>query len=160
MKLNFCAWRLLPALKLSRANPPVKGVRILYIALSCYLNIALPVNVDDNQNLWNVLYSVQFSSVLKKQLVIGQFNFSFVFFIVSLITINRQTSYDSGIVRKGNEIIRGLPITIWVVPKRSETGGRNLPHRPRLCGPCIAAISGLEAYSEIDMMKQRTSFYQ
>ena len=43
---------------------------------------------------------------------------------VSLVTINRQTSYDSGILRQDNRIIRGLPmnytkfvdwVTIWVV---------------------------------------------
>ena len=33
------------------------------------------------------------------------------FLCFSLVTINWQTSYDSGIVRQGYRIIRGLPTT-------------------------------------------------
>ena len=68
---------------------------------------------------------------------------------VSLVTINQQTSYDFGILRQDDRIVKCLPmnqmrfadyVTIWVVhlPK----GWAELPHRTRLCGPCIAALAG------------------
>ena len=50
----------------------------------------------------------------------GQFSFSSVFLCLSLITITRQTSHDSGILRQDYGIIRDLPIG--------------------LCGPYIAAV--------------------
>ena len=68
---------------------------------------------------------------------------------VSLVTINQQTSYDFGILRQDDRIVKCLPmnqmrfadyVTISVVhlPK----GWAELPHRTRLCGPCIAALAG------------------
>ena len=62
--------------------------------------IARPVNEGDSQNLWSTLYSIQLLSVLRKHLVIGQFNFSSVFLCFSLVTINWQTSYDSCVLRQ------------------------------------------------------------
>ena len=64
---------------------------------------------------------------------------------VSFVTINRQTSYDSGIFRQDYGIIRGLPmnhtrfadwVTMWVVhlPERTETGGLNYHIGPDFTG--------------------------
>ena len=50
----------------------------------------------------------------------GQFSFSSVILCFSLVTITRQTSHDSGILRQDYGIIRDLPIG--------------------LCGPYIAAV--------------------
>ena len=68
----------------------------------------LPVNAGDNQELWSAPYFILFSSVLKKHLhvLFGQINFSSVFLCFSLITINWQTSYDSGILCQDYRIIR------------------------------------------------------
>ena len=69
---------------------------------------------------------------------------------VSLVTINRQTSHNSGIHRQDHIIIRLLAknhtgfadwVTIWIVHLSVWT---LLPHRTRPCGPCKAAISGLD----------------
>ena len=56
-----------------------------------YLNIAQPVNVGNSQTLWSALFSVQVLLVLRKLLVICQFNFSSVFLSFSLAAINQQT---------------------------------------------------------------------
>ena len=60
--------------------------------------------------------------VWRKHLVTGQSNFISVFLCFSLVTIKRQTSYDSGILRQYYGIIRDLPID------------------HRLCGSCTAAM--------------------
>ena len=63
----------------------------------------------------------------------------------SLVTINRQTSYDSGINCQDNGIIRGLSInntrladliTIWIVHllERTETGWPNYRIEPDCAG--------------------------
>ena len=75
---------------------------------------------------------------------------------VSLVTISRQNSYDSGILLQEYGIIGRLPmnhtriadsVTVLVVHllEWAEAGGRALlPHRTKLCGPCIAAIANSE----------------
>ena len=66
-------------------------------------------------------------------------------YAVSLVTINRQTSYDSGILRQDYGIIRGLPmIHLGCTSIGKDRNGRALlPHRTRLCGQFTAAIAGL-----------------
>ena len=75
---------------------------------------------------------------------------------VSLATINPQTLYDSGILRKDNGVMRGLPmnhtrfaywVTICVVhlPERTETGGHNYCIGPTV-RPFLAAIAGCKRY--------------
>ena len=55
-----------------------------------------------------VLYSIQLLSVLRKHLDIGQLHFASVFLCFSLVTINRQTSCDSGIFRQDYGMVRGF----------------------------------------------------
>ena len=49
------------------------------ICVFLFSEIARPFNVGDTQNLWSALYSVLLLTILRKHLVIGQFNFSSIF---------------------------------------------------------------------------------
>ena len=84
----------------------VIGLKIILRGVGANIIIAWPVNVGDFQKLWSELYSIQLLSVLRKHLVIGQFNFCSVFLCFSLVTLNRHTFYDSGILRQDCGIIR------------------------------------------------------
>ena len=104
-------------------------------------------------------------SVLRKYLLVSS-----VFLFFPLVTISQQASYDAGIHRKNNGIIRVFIghhqsvnlvllrypssrlrnhtrfvdwVTLWIVlmPERTKTGGLSIA-RTRLCGPCTAAIVG------------------
>ena len=57
-----------------------------------------------------IVVSALYSIKLRKQLVIGQFSFSSIFLSFSMVTINSQTSHDSGILRQDYGIILGLPM--------------------------------------------------
>ena len=50
----------------------------------------------------------------------SQFNFSSVFLCFSLVTISRQTLYDSGILHQGYRIIRFL---VTISPQTSQDSG-------------------------------------
>ena len=69
-----------------------------------YLFIARPDNVGP-ELLVNALYSIKLLEVLKRHLDIGQYSFFQLFFCFSLVTICRQTSCDSCILRQDNGII-------------------------------------------------------
>ena len=76
-----------------------------------------PSMLADRPIFVTVSLSIQLLSVLWKHLVISQFSktpLSFVttmkLYEVSLVIINRQTLYDSGILRHDYGIIRGWPI--------------------------------------------------
>ena len=56
--------------------------------------------------LVRALLSIQLFIGLRKHLVIGPFSLFSFFLSFSLVTINRQTSCDSGILRHDNGIIR------------------------------------------------------
>ena len=58
----------------------------------------------------------------------------------SLATINRQTSYDSGIFRQNYGIIRGLLMNH--TGHLNRNGRALLQHWTGFCGPWIAAIAG------------------
>ena len=70
---------------------------------------------------------------------------------VSLGTINRQTSFDSGILRQDYGLIRGLPMNHSRFFFRldstfigaDQNGWVKFPHPTSLCRPCIAAFAGL-----------------
>lgn len=55
----------------------------------------------------SALYSIHLLCVLRKYLVIGWYSFS-VFTLFSLITINRETSYDSYILCQDYRVIQGF----------------------------------------------------
>ena len=70
------------------------------------VEIARPENVGrEAKILVSALYTIQLLSVLRKHIVLGRFSFVFLFFqffflCFLLVTINRQTSYGSGILRE------------------------------------------------------------
>ena len=124
--------------------------------------IARPVSIGRSANITECCIINPIFIGLRKHLVIAQLVFlcdfywspsigkrrmTPVFFVkatksyeVSLVTINRQTSYESGILRQDYGFLRGLlnRTRLADLPIRTETGGSN--NRTRLCWPCIAAI--------------------
>ena len=77
------------------------------------------------------LSSSQLLSVFRKHLVIGKFRFS----LLSMVTINRQTLYDPGILRQNNESYQVSMVTIkrqtsydsGILPSRLRKSLRGLP---------------------------------
>ena len=75
-------------------------------------------------------------------------------YMVAMVTISRETSYNSGILRQENGITRGLPRNhmSWIVhlPEQSETCVPNCRIGPHY-GPCIAAIAGYIFFYSCDI---------
>ena len=132
-------------------------IRLVFLSTLVWVStIARPVSVGRSANIGECCIINPTFIGLRKNLVIGQFVFlcdfywspsigktrmipvSFVktteSYEVLLVFINRQTSYESGILHQDYGHIQGLPmncIRLADLPIRTETGGPN--NRTRLC---------------------------